>query len=100
MDDLTLPNPPATSADATPLTCLTYEELSRRTGLSISTLRRRVKDGTIPFLQPGSRRSRIVFPIDIVERLLACVPAPAPSAPRPKQNARGPRPKWKRRTHP
>jgi predicted DNA-binding transcriptional regulator AlpA len=34
----------------TPRKCFTVEELSQLTGLSVSSIRRYVKDGTIPFL--------------------------------------------------
>ena len=37
---------------------LSYGELSARTGLSLSTLRRRVKDGSLPCIQLGGPRSR------------------------------------------
>jgi excisionase family DNA binding protein len=80
-------------------TYLTYDELHVKTGLSLSTLRRRVKEGRLPFFQPGGPRTRVVFPADVIERLLSSVPireqpqepAPMPSSP---AGPRGPRPKW------
>jgi excisionase family DNA binding protein len=90
----------------TPRKCLTIEELSQWTGLSVSTIRRRVKDGTIPFLQPGGRRSRIVFPPDIVERLIQITSQkstntePIAVIPPEKPQRRGPRPKWQREMPP
>jgi excisionase family DNA binding protein len=84
-----------------PRICLTVEELSQLTGLSVSTIRRRVKDGTIPFLQPGGPRSRIAFPADIVERLLQITshrsPDTEPIAEMPPVKPQcGPQPKWQR----
>jgi excisionase family DNA binding protein len=78
--------------------CLTYTELSELTGISQSTLRRRVKQGTIPFLQPGGPRTRVVFPIDVIDRLTqASQPIPqAQPAPEKKTRRLGPEPKWKR----
>lgn len=78
---------------------LTYEELSQQTGISVSTLRRRVSDGTIPFFQPGGPRTRIVFPLDAVERLIqpaSLLSPPKPESIQPKQHRLGPRPKWQR----
>lgn len=89
-----------------PLTraCLSYEEVSARTGLSLSTLRRRVKEGKLPFIQPGGRRTRIVFPLDVIERLLQAadtssspkhaVQQPISVPVRKVTVSRGPRPKW------
>lgn len=74
---------------------LTYEELSALTGLSLSTLRRRVLDGTIPFFQPGGPRTRVVFPADVVDRLMEPA-APLPQPLPPKTQRRGPQPKWQR----
>jgi excisionase family DNA binding protein len=77
---------------------LSYEELSSRTGLSISTLRRRVSDGTLPCFQPGGSRTRVVFPVDIVERCLqagaAAIPAQSVMPESPPMPRRGPRPRW------
>jgi excisionase family DNA binding protein len=77
---------------------LTYEELSGLTGISQSTLRRRVKDGTLPFFQPGGRRTRVVFPADAVERIIRAIPLPpeVDLPPSPKTTHRGPAPKWLR----
>ena len=96
-----------TAADRPPArTCLSYEELSVQTGLSLSTLRRRVKEGKLPCIQPGGRRTRIVFPVDVVERLLqhasnssetaTVPPAPKPARPAANPTHHGPRPKWLR----
>jgi excisionase family DNA binding protein len=84
-------------------TCLTYEEVSAQTGLSLSTLRRRVMEGKLPFIQPGGRRTRIVFPIDVVERLLQDSGSPSEKSPVLTSSTavsaanpvhRGPKPKW------
>jgi len=48
---------------------LTIKQLHEATGLSISTLRRRVKDGTIPVIQPGGRGKKLLFPMTILDEL-------------------------------
>jgi len=45
-----------------PDTLLTYDGLSKRTGLSESTLRRRVKLGQIPFIKMGHQIVRFHYP--------------------------------------
>ena len=40
---------------------LSIKELRDRTGFSVSTLRRRVKDGTLAKFQPGGPRTRMAF---------------------------------------
>jgi hypothetical protein len=78
---------------------LTYQDLHLKTGFSLSTLRRRVKEGRIPFFQPGGPRTRVVFPADVVELLLSQSPVseqpqtPVAAPPSPAAQ-RGPRPKW------
>jgi excisionase family DNA binding protein len=80
--------------------CLSIKELSAHTGLSESTIRRRVKDGTLPFIQPGGPRTRVVFPADIQERLLSSAEPTTkstegqPSIDSSPPAKRGPRPKW------
>jgi excisionase family DNA binding protein len=76
---------------------LSYRQLSARTGLSVSTLRRRVRDGTLQYFQPGGSRTRIIFAADVVERCLddgAAGPAIAQSHQAPPTRRRGPKPKW------
>jgi excisionase family DNA binding protein len=78
--------------------CLSYAELSAQTGFSLSTLRRRVREGKLPFIQPGGPRSRIAFPADTVARLLNSISESTTSSREPRPAApprpRGPRPKW------
>ncbi len=101
-------NPGESSASVTAETCLSYAELSQRTGISVPTLRRRVEEGKLPFFQPGGPRTRIVFPPDVVEQLTHVQPAlaepfPEPSTPPvapdpptpPPAKRRGPQPKWR-----
>ena len=39
-------------------------ELSQTSGLSISTIRRLVRDHRIPFLQPSGKGGKLLFPVD------------------------------------
>lgn len=50
---------------------LNIEELSVRSGLSVSTLRRYVRDGKIECFQPGGPGSRLLFRFDSLERSLS-----------------------------
>ena len=48
---------------------LTIQELRGLSGWSLSTIRRRVRDGSIPVIQPGGPRTRMLFPADVLDRL-------------------------------
>lgn len=48
---------------------LTINQLQQATGLSISTLRRRVKDGSLPVIQAGGRGKKLLFPVTVLEEL-------------------------------
>jgi hypothetical protein len=78
---------------------LTIEELSARTTLSVSTLRRLYKRGLIVGYQPGGPRTRIVFPAHALEQLTVArsntsIPTTATSPESKHFPQRGPRPKW------
>ena len=49
-------------------TYLTLHEFASATGLSESTVRRRVRDGSLRFVQPGGPGTRILFRVDALER--------------------------------
>jgi excisionase family DNA binding protein len=79
---------------------LTIEELSAATTLSVSTLRRLMKKGSIVGHQPGGPRTRIVFRPDAIEQASG---AATSSGEQPAPNVgdappRGPRPRWLRET--
>jgi excisionase family DNA binding protein len=46
-------------------------ELAERTGLSISTINRLKSRGKISFYQPGGKRTRVLFPLNTVERAVS-----------------------------
>ena len=48
---------------------LTIKDLARATGLSISTLRRRVRDGSLPALQLGGKHKQLTFSPTILDEL-------------------------------
>src|ERR1043165_4231033 len=78
---------------------LTYEELSELTGLSLSTLRRRVKDGSLPCFQSGGPRTRVIFAANVIDLLIQSTPADLEAnceTPQPQPKPLGPRPKWQR----
>lgn len=81
--------------------CFTLSELIAMTKLSESTLRRRVKDGSIPCIQPGGPRTRMLFSPDILDRLAAASssqiePVAASPVLQPKPKLSGPVPNWRR----
>jgi excisionase family DNA binding protein len=49
-------------------TLISITELSYTNGLSISTIRRLVRRGQIPFVQPSGKGGKLLFPPDAVER--------------------------------
>lgn len=49
---------------------VTINELADLSGLSLSTLRRRIEDGTLPVIQPGGPRSRMLFDPNVFDQLL------------------------------
>jgi hypothetical protein len=94
----------------------TIEELERLSGLSVSTLRRRIADGSLPVIQPGGHRTRMAFLPNVLELLSQTrrrIPEPAsaetPEQPAPAQDKAekpnpgpdkpipGRRPKWRER---
>lgn len=86
------------AAPADPLRYLTIQELSARTTLSVSTLRRLLKKGKLVGHQPGGPRTRIVFRPDAIEQATTAMVADATGVPPHPQPAsipqHGPRPKW------
>lgn len=44
-------------------------EVARLTGLSIPTIRRYLKDGRLPKVQPGGRRCRVLIPRSAIESI-------------------------------
>lgn len=93
--------------DAIPL-YLSVEEFSVASSLSVSTVRRRIKDGTLLAFQPGGRKSRLLIPRDALVRPAeassqlpaskepAQTPHIAPPATSP--SLAGPPPGWMRRS--
>lgn len=59
------------------------EEFGRLTGWSASTVRRRLKDGSLPAIQPGGRRTLWLIDIEEFQAIQApaqlAEPQPAPS---------------------
>lgn len=103
-------------SDGTTRQTLTIKELERLSGLSVSTLRRRIADGSLPVIQPGGQRTRMAFLPNVLELLSQpCrrIPAPASAAtpeqpapaqdkaekpnPEPDKPIPGRRPKWRER---
>lgn len=59
---------------------LSYADFSTQSGLSISTLQRRVKEGRLRSVQPGGPRTRVLIPTDALEATPPKNDAPPPPA--------------------
>jgi len=90
-------------------TYLSISQFSAETTLSLATVRRRLKDGSIPSIQPGGSRTKILIPVSALTEPpllqstrstgLNSSPLPDASSSNPQsqpQARRGPRPHWKR----
>ncbi|OWK39761.1 helix-turn-helix domain-containing protein [Fimbriiglobus ruber] len=75
-------------------------EFSRRSGLSVVTVRRYLRSGLLPFVQLGGRRHCILIPCDAIERFqlpsTAQPSAEADPSSKPSKSAplSGPVPRW------
>ena len=82
---------------------VTIDELSQISTLSIPTLRRLVKKGALPVIQPGGPRTRMLFRADALE-----LGTQAPTNPHsgndsasdepPRSKLPGPKPRWQQRS--
>ena len=45
---------------------LSPQEFAALSGLSIATVRRRIRDGQLPVFQPGGRRTRTLIPAEVL----------------------------------
>lgn len=86
---------------------LTVAEFAKSTGLSEKTVRRRVGDQTLAHHQPGGKKTRILIPVDALDRKpLTGLPASSgqpnsvirspESLPEPQRpSLPGPKPRWR-----
>lgn len=72
---------------------MTINELAAISGLSVSTLRRFVRQRRIPFLQPAGKGGKILFPLNVISRLQADVSALHSASPQ-RSSLAGRRPNW------
>lgn len=70
---------------------LTIQEFSERTPLSVSQIRRLVKAGRIPYLQPGGPRGKLLFAPDALSQQRNETTTAQPVPPPPGS---GRRPEW------
>lgn len=68
---------------------ISIQELSKRSGVPIVTLRRWARAGSIPFFQPGGKNGRLLFPVDAIEASYSSDPTSERTTPRA-----GRRPTW------
>jgi len=77
---------------------LLLQDVVNLTGLSESTVRRRVRDGSIKAVQPGGRRTRLLVDADSLGGLLTSSATSTNATRSPDQSTptqlAGPRPRW------
>jgi len=88
----------------TPTRYRTLKEYVQHTGLSESTIRRRVRDGSLPFLQLGGRNKMILLPADALTRVNTSMafagddtpvePHPLPPSGMQADDSAGSHPRW------
>jgi hypothetical protein len=81
---------------------LSVTEFSAASTLSESTIRRRIKDGTFPFWQPGGPGTRVLLSASLLEKANGSPLKPDNSPaqqikPAPPPHLPGPRLRWKKR---
>ena len=78
-------------------TYLNIQEFARFSGLSVSTVRRLVEAGNIPFYQPGGKGTKVLLRRDALELTHAKSDLPGLSQdPEAAKTPRGPKPRWMR----
>jgi hypothetical protein len=84
---------------------LSPAEFSERSGLSLATVYRRLRDRSLPSAQPGGPRTRVLIPVDALGTKAVppeILEAPSPPIERTITNPTtppplpGPAPKWRR----
>ena len=85
---------------------VSVEEFARLTGLSVSAVRRRVRDGSLPVRQYGGRGKRVLIQLSALgqappaqqDRIGECPAneADRPSLPAAAGRLPGPRPRWRK----
>jgi hypothetical protein len=64
-------------------TYVSPREFSHFSGLSLSTIRRRIRDGSLPVSQPGGSRTRVLIRRDALETPLSAGPSADGQSPPP-----------------
>jgi hypothetical protein len=98
-----------TRSDAVQPRYLSPQEFGLLSGLSLATVHRYLRDGRLPYCQPGGRRGRILIPLEALEMASGAAPGmafdtsvsasiPVANTQQPETAARlpGPRPRWSR----
>ncbi|MEQ8854387.1 helix-turn-helix domain-containing protein [Gimesia sp.] len=79
---------------------LSIEELSTIISLSISTIRRRIRDGSIPAIQPGGKGTKLLIPKEWVNQQATISKSsrlePSSSGRHQRICISGPTPRWKK----
>ena len=79
---------------------LSPKEFALSSGLSTLTVRRYLKSGRLPFIQPGGFRCRILIPRNALNssgKIPSENSPPPPRAKKPETKTFGPEPAWKKK---
>lgn len=79
---------------------LSIEEFSQQSGLAAVTIRRYLRKGKIPFVQPGGRKHRILIPVQALQNLQNPIPLKLPEParqPTAQPVLSGRKPRWLKR---
>lgn len=79
---------------------LSIEELSDIVSLSISTIRRRIRDGGIPAIQPGGKGTKLLIPKEWINQQATTPQSsrlePSSSGRHQRKSISGPPPRWQK----
>ncbi|KAA0134462.1 helix-turn-helix domain-containing protein [Gimesia chilikensis] len=79
---------------------LSIEEVSDIISLSISTIRRRIRDGSIPAIQPGGKGTKLLIPKEWINQQATTPQSsrlePSSSGRHQRKSISGPPPRWKK----
>ncbi|QDU05456.1 Helix-turn-helix domain protein [Gimesia chilikensis] len=78
----------------------TIEELAPKLAVSISTIRRRIRDGSIPAIQPGGKGTKLLIPKEWVNQQATISKSSrlesSSSGRHQRKSISGPAPRWRK----
>lgn len=95
--------PPDTASELSSKDLLSPQEFASFTGMSLATVHRYLKAGTLPKIQVGGKRHRVLIPLNALQHVTAgcdkkpvfeTSDSPKPETPTAKAPRRGRPPRW------